>query len=872
VSALVDEHLVKLDEGGVWRMSPVLAGRPLPLPLSGRERARVKFEQIPPASRALADALAVLGEPSTPPVMAAVADVPADDAEVALGELVSRRVIQESPTPGRYEFSAPMLARAAAALLPPTRRQQLHARAAQVLTEHDLASTAERSLLSFHVARAAGAPATPAEAAAPATPPRLVRRWVTVAVAGGVLVALVLLYLGLRDRPAGAGGAGDVPIVVIGRITDYRPGADADLTRPLTDMLATNLGRVRRLRVVSTARMYELMNQHDPEGRDTSAAALVAAARRAGVTELVDGALYARDDGGLRLDLRRVELASGNIHQTHSVAGATIFELADSGTARLAADVGETTPLGSIADVTTRSLSAYRLYERGLRAYYANDPREAIPLFEAAVAEDSTFAMAAYYSALSLAGQPEVALHRYHLAARLADRTSDRERLTILARLAFVSSSPSLGALADTLLVRYPDEVEGYYFTGLSRLVEGEFLRGLPALNRAVAMDSLELSGTEAQCDACDALRQIVSILQHADSHPAAEREARRWIRLQPRSSYAWQILSDVLAQSGRGPEAAKALEQAAALDAGRREAERVTDRALLHIYAGEYDDADRLLSAEIESGGPYRTVLALWYRSINRRQQGRLEEARADSRQHRTLASANYPRLAPARRAAPQEGLAEAEVLFEMGRFRESAALFDSVSRWTIHGESESQRAHARLWALTHASRALAAAGDTVELRARADTIQQLGTVSGSGRDRLLHHYVRGLLLAARGQDEMAVTELRRAMWSWTYGYTRVNQALADALMRLGRPQEAIALLQPALRGTIEASNFYLPRTDIHERLGQAWLAVGGQPAQDSAAAHFAVVERSWQRADSSFTKRRAEIQRRLRELGRAN
>jgi tetratricopeptide (TPR) repeat protein len=310
------------------------------------------------------------------------------------------------------------------------------------------------------------------------------------------------------------------------------------------------------------------------------------------------------------------------------------------------------------------------------------------------------------------------------------------------------------------------------------------------------------------------------------------------------------------------------ALEQAATLDAGRRDAERVADRALVHLYAIQPDDAERLLTGEIESGGPYRTVLALWYRAIARRQQGRLEAALADARRHRALASATLPPVPPSLRAAPPPALSEAEILFEMGRFRASAALFDSVSRWTIRRESESQHAHARLWAMTHASRALAAAGDTAELSARADTIQRLGTISGSGRDRLLHHYVRGLLLVARGQNEAAVTELRRAMWSWTFGYTRVNQALADALLRLGRPREAIALLQPALRGTIEASNFYFPRTEIHEQLGHAWLAVGDPAARDSAAAHYAVVERAWHRADPAFAERLALVRRRLAEL----
>ena len=128
--------------------------------------------------------------------------------------------------------------------------------------------------------------------------------------------------------------------------------------------------------------------------------------------------------------------------------------------------------------------------------------------------------------------------------------------------------------------------------------------------------------------------------------------------------------------------------------------------------------------------------------------------------------------------------------------------------------------------------------------------------------RDRRLSHYAQGLLLAARGQDEAAAVELRRAIISWNMGYTRVNMALAKVLLRLGRAREAVAVLQPALRGSLESSNTYLSRTDVHEALGEAWAAVGGPVARDSSRAHYAVVVRAWQQADSSFAARKARAE----------
>jgi len=605
-----------------------------------------------------------------------------------------------------------------------------------VLTERDLASTAERSLLPYHLARA---PTAAAARVTKVAPPRSRRSRLVLVAVPAIALAVVASIAMRNGRRFFSGPANpSVPVVALGRIADYREATSPNLAKPLTDMLATNLGRAGRLRVVSAARMYELVSQAG--NGDTSEAGLVRAARRAGVTELVDGALYAREDGGFRLDLRRVALETGNIQKTYSVVGGTLFDLADSGTARIAADFGETAPLGSIAEVTTKSLTAYRLYEEGLRAYYAFDYRAADPLFLAALKEDSTFAMAAYYAAINEGIGPRVAIQRFALAARLASHASDRERLTILAHEAYLSSSPSLRALAETLAVRYPDEIEGYYFMGLGLVQTAEPLRALAPLNKAVAMDSLKLGSAHARCLGCDALRQIVAAYQTADSQVAAQREARRWIRLQPMSAAPWYVLAQVLSQSDRGSEAIAALDRAAALDAGRREAERLLALAVHRLYANDFEQADRVLAVELESGSPFRVAEAQWFRTISFRQQGRLDEALDAARRNRVLALAAYPKSELPRRGAPSEAQAEAQVLHEMGRYRAAAALFDSASQWVMGYESPSQIAHARAWSLAHEAGSLAAAGDTAALPALIDTIRVVGARSGLERDRRLH------------------------------------------------------------------------------------------------------------------------------------
>ena len=74
------------------------------------------------------------------------------------------------------------------------------------------------------------------------------------------------------------------------------------------------------------------------------------------------------------------------------------------------------------------------------------------------------------------------------------------------------------------------------------------------------------------------------------------------------------------------------------------------------------------------------------------------------------------------------------------------------------------------------------------------------------------------------------------------------MNLELARVLLRLDRPAEAVSILQPALRGEIDASNLYVTRTELHELLAESFARAG---QADSAAAHYRAVVKAWRRAD---------------------
>ncbi|HUF30880.1 MAG TPA: hypothetical protein VMM77_09425, partial [Gemmatimonadaceae bacterium] len=155
----------------------------------------------------------------------------------------------------------------------------------------------------------------------------------------------------------------------------------------------------------------------------------------------------------------------------------------------------------------------------------------------------------------------------------------------------------------------------------------------------------------------------------------------------------------------------------------------------------------------------------------------------------------------------------------------------------------------------------ASAAAGDTIRVRSLIDSVETVGQRSLFGRDPLLHHFLRGLLLARSQEHEAAVRAFRAATHSPSQGYTQINAHLARSLLALGRPSEAIPVMRAALRGGIEGSGLYLTRTEAHELLAQAYDAAG---QRDSATAQFAIVARSWRNADSLLHTRRDAAQRR--------
>jgi DNA-binding SARP family transcriptional activator len=498
---------------------------------------------------------------------------------------------------------------------------------------------------------------------------------------------------------------------------------------------------------------------------------------------------------------------------------------------------------------TTSSPVASHFFEAGLRALYdQGDAHLARSLFLDALNYDSTFAMAAFYVA-RCDGEVDAteASTMMVRAVRLADHASERERLIIRASWATMVEDPDRMEIAESLATRYPDEPEGHIALATALTGMGDFLGAVPHLRRVIDSDTLTGTSEPPLCSSCLAFENLVGVYLLADSLLPAERVAREWVRRQPRSTLSLSSLRDVLAREGRARDANDVERRLTALDPS---ADADLAAAIIASHVDDWAEADRLMLGRLRYGGTDAVQTALWWLVIVRRNEGRLTDALVFARRFEALgAPAPPPQIAV---------LAEAQVLFEQGHVRDAARLFDSLAALPPNPSPTAPGAIARhrSWFLTHAATAWAAAGDTARLARLADAVEGSARLSAYGRDWHLPHYLRGLLWKARGDRVQSLHELQRSIWSPSEGYTRANLELARAWLALGQPRAAVTVLQAALRGPIEASNFYLTRTEVHELLARSFAAAG---ETDSAAAHYDVVARSWRDGDAVFRQRAA-------------
>jgi tetratricopeptide (TPR) repeat protein/predicted Ser/Thr protein kinase len=295
------------------------------------------------------------------------------------------------------------------------------------------------------------------------------------------VVVAVLLAIGLgaaaiwrdgftepRASTVAAGPSGRPAIAVMS--FDVAGASDADggwLSRGVPRMLLTGLAQTRGLDVVSTRRLVETARQiraGDLETLDRSQAAAVA--RRAGAGAMVVGSIF-RSGSEIRIDAQVEDLDSGRVLVAESARGTDVFSIVDQLASRIRSGIGleNTGEVRKVADVSTSSLGAYRLFAQGADAYEHFRMKDAHRLLTEAVRVDPSFA-SAYLCLGSVSyfeGRMADRKMYFTRAKEHIERLNERERLLLQANIAHAAGDGIEAArVIDQLIAQFPDTEDAY--------------------------------------------------------------------------------------------------------------------------------------------------------------------------------------------------------------------------------------------------------------------------------------------------------------------------------------------------------------------------------------------------------------------------
>jgi len=289
----------------------------------------------------------------------------------------------------------------------------------------------------------------------------------------------------------------------------------------------------------------------------------------------------------------------------HGVRGDEVFALVDEITEKIRADLGLAAAAADrgMAELTSESLEAYRLYTEGRQAARNMRTSDARELFRQAVEIDPSFTMA-YFELSRVA--PDRALRQEYRRKTIdgLDRLSERERLKVESWAASWEGDDNKALmLQEELVTRYPDEAEAY-----DRL----FLLYSGVRETEKAMQTLERGIRAVPTDG--QLRFALAYeLLWSGRFAEGLRELEAYARLLPEEPNPHDSFGDAYRLMGRPEEAIAKYTDA--LDVDDTFWPSYRGRAWAYAVLGRYDDAlaDVLAVQDILA----RTDLVEYYRSL---------------------------------------------------------------------------------------------------------------------------------------------------------------------------------------------------------------------------------------------------------------
>jgi class 3 adenylate cyclase/tetratricopeptide (TPR) repeat protein len=416
--------------------------------------------------------------------------------------------------------------------------------------------------------------------------------------AGGIVVGIAIVvfgYLFLTGQRLEADEP--IPIAVVDFINDTNePELDG-----LSGMLITALEQSHRLSVLTRSRMFDILKQlgdgeveHIDErlGKDIARHAQLDVLIIASIRKL--GGLYIIDLKALEPDRDEYLFTAQEEGDGQEHIPGMLDKLAErtrTGLKEKMATIQATSR--RIAEVTTLNLEAYQHFFQGEE--YINKLRfeEASKEFHAAIALDPMFAQAYYRLAYAISwevGQEQLALGPIEMAYALIDRVPEKMAYIIRAEKAQIEEGMEAGVTVLREMEQYyPEDKEMIYNIGDWSYHIGNFQNSEEYLQKVLRIDPEHPRALQHLCWLYRDLNQVEDLQKAAQRYVEAidSREAHALL------AFAW-------AQAGDLEKATVMLEDFRRRGSSEPET-YLADLAELHIYSGDYAQAERYLLRMVE-------------------------------------------------------------------------------------------------------------------------------------------------------------------------------------------------------------------------------------------------------------------------------
>jgi DNA-binding SARP family transcriptional activator/tetratricopeptide (TPR) repeat protein/TolB-like protein len=668
------------------------------------------------------------------------------------------------------------------------------------------------------------------------------RRWVLAG--AGLATALLAIAAWAALRPPTMAAESKQPIVAVTSIDDVRGDTSIMWLRAgLPRMIATDLGGMGGVEVVAPSRVRDVVVRlAGSSSAHLSDDQAIDVARRVGANWAITGGVSTAKDGYL-LDLTVRNVASNGETESFTILANDPIELGRLAARRLVSLLN-VVPGGSAprySGIETKSPEAYRRLIRGMLAVEAEQSADAVRELDAAIALDSDFvaAIRARRGVAAWIGDVEGERRFAALERRHENRLPEIERLMDeLKNVDSLGESSRADALSERLVQRFPRDPRSYSARADLLFNHGRWAAAESLLVRELALDSLAMVAGDGPCTPCEVLWRLSQTRIAEGDRVGAESAARRWASLQPDLPAAWRNLSATLAAVGRSSEAVEAGFHMLALS---KDARAAVDFGRTMLSARRFDIVDSLVASWRGSSDPVLADGAVDLSAMLQRERGQF--AASVDALSKVMRSTGLP-------------LVEADGLARLGRLSEARAIWE----WSGHptgsarsGQFTAPEARGFSWAHALEADALVRAGDTTDAHVLVDSIARVGQQSAYGRDKVLQHHVRGILLFAEGRFADAERELKAAEWT-AAGWTRTNVELARAQLAQRHYADAIATLHNAQLAPLDAMGRYVPHSEVDWWLARVFTASG---ARDSAATYARYVRDAWKNADAPVRAR---------------